>query len=160
MNYKPKIKNLSLLGEYPSLVELSLRQAIINSLEGLNKLKSLNWLQVAHVRNIETLEGLESSSLKCLEIDTCKKITDFEKIARLHNLEKLILSNCGKIPTLKFISKMKNLKFLSFVNSEIIDGELSYCLELDYVGFNNKRHYTHTFEQFEKKNKTKINFFD
>ena len=53
----------------------------------------------------------------------------------------LIISNCGDISSLDFIESMNNLKFLSFVDTNIIDGDLTPCLRLEYVGTIDKRHY-------------------
>jgi hypothetical protein len=46
--------------------------------------------------------------------------------------------------------KMLNLEFISFVGTNILDGNLHWCKGIGYVGFENKRHYSHKFKDFKK----------
>ena len=55
----------------------------------------------------------------------------------------LRISRCAPIPNLNFIEKMSSLKNMSFVETNVIDGNLYPCERLDFAGFDNKRHYTH-----------------
>ena len=41
------------------------------------------------------------------------------------------------------------LQEISFVEINVEDGDLSPCLGLDYVGFFNKRHYSHTVAEVD-----------
>ncbi|MDE7303291.1 MAG: hypothetical protein K2N60_08260, partial [Oscillospiraceae bacterium] len=54
------------------------------------------------------------------------------------------------IDSLDFILDMPKLREISFVNSNIIDGDMTPLLKhspkLEFVGFNNKRHYSHLWE--------------
>ena len=65
----------------------------------------------------------------------------------LTDLETLILSGCGNIQNLQFIKELPKLKHFSFVDSTIVDGNLEPCVGIDFVGFNNKRHYSHKFNE-------------
>lgn len=148
--FKPMNKNLLELGNWPTLEELSLIQGNIASLEGVEKYPLLNKMVLAYLRNLTSVKELQTSNLQNLELDTCKKIADIETLSEIKTLEKIIMGNCGKIPSLQFINKFANLNFFSFVNTEIEDGDLTPCLNLDYAGFDNKRHYSHTFEEIKQ----------
>ena len=51
---------------------------------------------------------------------------------------------------ISFIRKMKNLKFFSFVKTNIKDGDITPCLGLEYAGFDDKRHYSHRMKQVNR----------
>ncbi len=50
------------------------------------------------------------------------------------NIKKMLILDCGSIQSLEFINKMTSLEFLSFGQTNILDGNLSYCKRLNYVG--------------------------
>jgi protein phosphatase 1 regulatory subunit 7 len=71
-------------------------------------------------------------------------------LACLKKLKILKLINCGDIPDLKFIKLMPELKAISFVDSNIVDGDLSHCIGLEFVGFLKKKSYSHVPEDFPR----------
>jgi len=99
---------------------------------------------------IDDLE-LNSNTLKHLRFDVCKKIKNHDYVCKLHNLELLAFDKCSEIPTISFIRDLPSLKSFIFVGTNIKDGDLSACIGRDYVGFLNKRHYSHKFEDLNKK---------
>jgi len=150
--YKTKRKDLSLLPLLPHLKELSLFVTDIDCLHGIEKYGTLKRLELFSATKLERIKDLEtvSNSIEEIQIEQSKKIQDYEIIGNLHSLEKIILSNAGEIKTLSFLKTLPNLKFISFVNTNVLDGDLSFCEGIKYVGFINKRHYSHRFEQFNK----------
>ena len=52
--------------------------------------------------------------------------------------------------SLAFVKELPHLEFISFWDTNVLDGNIKYCEGINYVGFDNKRHYTHKSEQFKK----------
>jgi len=104
----------------------------------------LQKLELNNVSSLEIIDEIEknSTSIKSLRFDSCKKIKNFEYVSNLKELEVLGLNNCGDIPIIQFIKGLPKLKNLTFVNTSIIDGDISPCIGLDYVSFSDKKHYS------------------
>ncbi|MFF3025431.1 hypothetical protein ACFVRR_22775 [Gottfriedia sp. NPDC057948] len=68
-------------------------------------------------------------------------------LSGINRLEELSLTNCGEIENIGFIKLMKNLKVFVFIDTNVVDGDLSPCIGLRYSGFFDKKHYTHKFKQ-------------
>ncbi|MDP7979551.1 hypothetical protein [Bacillus multifaciens] len=147
--YKPKQKNLEDLTSLTNLEVLTITHGNINSLKGCGAFPKLTKLEVNYLRNLEYIDEIEknSTTLKRIEFDKCSKIKNHSYVACLTKLETLIFSSCGDIQNLQFVKELLKLKHLSFVDSNIVDGNLEPCIGIDFVGFNNKRHYSHTFEK-------------
>ena len=136
----------------PNIIdELRIIHSNIINLDGL-EVPNLNDFELSYCKQLKNIKfnSEHKKNLKTLEINCCKKIENYEILSELENLEKLIISDSAPIPSLKFIQKMPNLKFLSFVNTNILDGDLSSLINLKYAGFDNKRHYSHKMEEIKK----------
>ncbi|MDH4420856.1 hypothetical protein QEZ44_05205 [Bacillus cereus] len=147
--YKPKQKNLEELIPLRKLEKLRITQGNINSLKGCRAFPKLKQLELNYLRNLEHIDEIENnaSTLKYIEFDHCSKMKNHDYLRYLTNLETLILSGCGNIQNLQFIKELPKLKHFSFVDSTIVDGNLEPCVGIDFVGFNNKRHYSHKFNE-------------
>ncbi|QQP81285.1 hypothetical protein JI729_08045 [Bacillus sp. TK-2] len=147
--YKPKQKNLEELISLQKIEKLSITQGNISSLKGCRSFPKLKHLELNYLRHLEHIDEIENnaSTLKHIEFDHCSKLKNHEYLRYLTELETLILSSCGNIRNLQFIKELPKLKHLSFVDSTIVDGNLESCFGIDFVGFNNKRHYSHKFKE-------------
>lgn len=150
--YKPKSKSFNELRGINSLVSLKITQSNIESFNGIETLMNLNSLEGYYLQKLSSLNGVESlkNNLKVLILENCKKLVNYEQILQqMSVLEKLILSNCGEMQHLDFVKKMPNLKFFSFVDTNVKDGNLNPLVEreLEYVGFDDKRYYSHKMKQ-------------
>lgn len=158
-------KNIQHLNTLLGLSELTVRNfnGNIDELK-LSNLKSLNLIQ-GNLVNLDFLsffEGLKSISLyglsklldakglisqqttlEVLEIEKCKKVEWGSVLEHLTNLHKLIFSENGELSDIYFIEKLKALVFFSFVDTKIQNGDLRPCLGIDYVGFDNMKHYNY-----------------
>lgn len=122
----------------------------MSSLNGSGNFKELKRVELDSISKLQSLGELRNnaSTLKELKIEACKNIKDFGVLTELTNLEKLSIVNCGELPSLRFIQNLPNLKFLVFLRTNILDGDLSYCKGIDYVAFDNKKHYSHKISDF------------
>ncbi len=150
--YKSPDKTLKQFPDLRSLKIFSLFQSNITSLDGIGKLLSLQEIALYRLSRLEDISAITdlSKTLIKIELDVCKRITNYDILAELKKMETLIISNSGAIPSLSFIKQMPKLNFLSFVGTNILDGDLSPTIGLGYVGFENKKHYSHTFDEISR----------
>ncbi len=149
--YKSKNKNLSGIPALPLLEHLNLVKPDINSLQGIEKFNKLKRLEIYGASKLDIIRDV--SNLKLLEqisIEKSKNIQDYEVLKDLSNLKKLMLTESGYMKTLAFVKDLPQLEFISFWGTNVLDGNIKYCEGINYVGFDNKKHYTHKSEQFKK----------
>ncbi|MFA6083777.1 hypothetical protein [Mucilaginibacter sp.] len=147
--YAPSSKNLEVIAGINWLKSLTITQSPISSLKGLEQFTQLEQIELNYCSKLEELCCLEGSSetLITLLLDHCKAIKNHDYAMGLKNVKILAYNNCGKIPSIKFIKQMPSLKDFRFVGTNVSDGDISPCIGLKYVGFFNKKHYSHTSEQ-------------
>jgi hypothetical protein len=152
-SFTPKQGHLGLLSSLSHLEKLGLYSARIKTLEGIENLKNLKEVVLYDLKNLQQIYPLVKlgSHLEFIEIDKCKKITDYEDLAEIISLKKLIISDSADIPSLLFIRHLPNLEFFTFLGTKIVDGDISPCERLEYVNFDNKKHYSHKATDFPDK---------
>ena len=153
---KYKGKDLNNVGDLSNLTELVINTTTIESLiriEGLN----INRLELVNMRKLVSLKGVESLyNLKVLEMENCSKVESIDNINTLLNLEKLGLNNCKEIETLNPIRDLKKLQWLDFWgNTSIQDGDMTPCIGIQKVAFENRKHYNYKNEEIDKLNQGK-----
>jgi len=151
-NYKSKAKDLSALPSLNNLEHLSLIKTDITTLQGIKGFSNLKKLEIFSASKLETIAALLvlSSSLEEIQVEQCKKINDYETLGKVKSLKKIILSESGEIKSFAFVKELPRLEFISFWGTNVLDGNIKYCEGINYVGFDNKKHYTHKSEQFKK----------
>lgn len=145
-------KTLSEIPRLSSLKRLKLFRTNIDRLAGIGSfpiLEELTVYKASHLADISALKDVKNT-LKVLEFDSCKRISDYDTLGKISALKRLILVNSSDIPSLSFVKRLVDLEFLSFVGTRVIDGDLSPTIGIKYVGFDNKRHYSHTFEEVNR----------
>jgi protein phosphatase 1 regulatory subunit 7 len=150
--YNPLNRNLEELSGLMNLTSLKIYRSNIDSFKGIGSLKQLKYLFFYNLPNLHYLDELEkiSDNLTVLVFEGCKKIENIEYAACLKKLKILKFPGCGNIPNILFIKQMPDLKAIVFMDSNIVDGDLSPCFGLEYAGFMNKKHYSHKFEDFPR----------
>ena len=151
-NYKAKSKDLSMLPPLSSLEYLNLIKSDIVNLHGIDQFNNLKKLEIFKAPKLEVIIALQalSNNLEEMQIEQCKKINDFETLGKVKSLKKIILSESGEIKSLAFIKELPRLEFICFWGTNVLDGNIKYCEGINYVGFDNKKCYTHKSEQFKK----------
>lgn len=149
--YNSKSKSLAELGEYSELKELHLFLPKIETLKGIERYGNLKILDIYSASKLLSLSALirASSKMEEIEIEKCKKVTDFEILGAVHSLRRIRISESGEIKSLAFVTQLPKLEFISFWGANVLDGNLEYCSEIGYVGFDNKRHYSHKMKDFK-----------
>ena len=151
-NYKSKTKDLSALPLLNNLEHLSFIKTDITTMQGIERFNNLKNLEIFSASKLETIAPLQalSNSLEEIQVEQCKKINDYQTLGKVKSLKKIILSESGEIKSLAFVKELPILEFISFWGTNVLDGNIKYCEGINYVGFDNKKHYTHELEQFVK----------
>lgn len=147
--FKSPTGTLEELPKLASLASLDLFIPNIVSLAGIEKfqiLRKLTLFRARHLEDISALQGIKAT-LADLEYDQCKKIRNYEALAEMANLKRLIIGNSAPIASLSFVKSLSKLEFISFVGTNIVDGDLSPTIGIGYVGFEDRRHYSHKFKE-------------
>lgn len=136
----------------PRLEALSIGSSAVTSLEGLRALKMLKFLGLYSLKRLRSLEGIESlAQLETLEVNKCRSLSGIAEIGQLNNLRRLELNDDGRLPSLKPLEGLRELREVFFYEStNILDGDLSPLTQLPRlkkVSFRNRHHYSHRREQ-------------
>ncbi len=149
---KFKKDDLANLQELTNLESLLISSSPIKSLKGIENLK-LSSLKLNYLTKLDSLTYIEglANSLQELDIHACKKINSIESISFLKRLDKLGVNNCGEISSIKPIKNLKKLdRFNFWETTNILDGDMTPCLNIKKVAFQNRKHYTHSWEEIKK----------
>lgn len=151
MSNNKSCKNCENISNSIKLQELTLFQCGIQSLKGIEKHPELRSITLYNNRSLYDISQLEyiAPSLVELVVDGCAQIKDFTVLEKLPNIEYLQLTGSNSIPNLSFLSTMKKLKVLNFTVN-VLDGDLSSCMEIPYATCKNRRHYNYKDSQLPK----------
>ena len=109
-------------------------------------LRELTIFRASRLENISALSNIKQTLTK-LELDQCKRISSYDSLSKTINLRTLIIGNSAPIRSLSFVTSLQNLEFISFVGTNVVDGDLSPTIGIGYVGFDDRRHYSHKFRE-------------
>lgn len=150
-NYSPHNCDLSGLPEIPKLKNLDIVQSHRLTLSGVDRFPHLNKLTIAYLpglTDLSPLSAFRTGVMETLEFQNCPKISNHDEVKVIQSLRRLAFNRCGKIPSLRFLDNLTVLESFSFVGTDILDGDLRPCLRLKFVGFLDKRHYSHRSSEF------------
>lgn len=144
--HKSKLHNLVDLSIPESLLYLDLTWANIHNFIGIEKLTNLKRLELHYCTKLQTDSGLSglADTLEHLHINQSKNFVPNEDLFSLKNLRVLRLNSCGNLENLHFLNQFPKLIEFRFVDTNVLDGDLSPILDhptIRSVGFLNKRHY-------------------
>jgi hypothetical protein len=138
-----KEKDLQKIEGLASLVDLRIKSATIESLQGADKLINLQSLNIGNCKKLHSIKAINHlSKLKEFYLDICPSIKDFDEVTELPSLETLSLIDCGKVQSLKFIELYPSLQKLSLLgNTVIVDGDLVPAKRIKSVAHKHYNHY-------------------
>lgn len=150
--YKPKSGDLEEISMLDQIESLEIIQSNIKTLSGCGKFRHLRKLDLAYLSRLQSIGDLvkNKDTLQYLEIESCRKIEDYECLGEMTGLEELRFLSCGDIESIGFIENLPRLRDFVFMKTNVLDGNLYPCERLDYVAFTNKKHYTHKLKDFRK----------
>jgi hypothetical protein len=145
--------DLGNLGVSPRLTYLELLSSNARTIGALPA--GLRRLELHRCVKLETAQGLAAScpELRYLHLNNSRKFQDLAELLKLKKLEVLCLNSCGDLPNLRFLAKLPHLRDFRFVNTNVIDGNLSPLLslpKLEYVGTLDKKHYSHSAAEIDE----------
>ncbi len=152
-----KYNGLSLL-EFYNLKHLNYLKLVdpkIISLAGIEKFPYLQDLFIAGAKKLENIEDIENcQKITKIFFHGCKNIEELYPLMYLKDLKILTLNAMGEIPSITFLSPLKNLEeFYLGEGTKVKDGNFNVLQELREKGklhriiFTNRKHYSHTCEQ-------------
>lgn len=146
--YKPKSKHLGDLANITRLEQLEITQSNVTSLAGLETLEDLRYFTLAYAPQLASLDVLAQAGIELRELAFAhaKNIASYQPLAALAHLRRLRLSTCAPMPNLQWTQGMNRLDIFSFVETNVVDGDLSPLLALPrlrYAGTLDKRHYNY-----------------
>lgn len=144
--WKHAAKDLAALAHITRLEELHLTQTSIHSLDGLQTLADLRYFDLAYAPKLKSLAAFAACNdgLREVSFQKVPGISSYQPISALRRLRRLKLGSCAPMPDLKWIEPLGWLDFFSFVDTNVVDGDLSPLLRLPclaYVGTFDKKHY-------------------
>ena len=118
-----------------NLIGLNIERNTVVEISELSKLNKLKYLRLANFVKIENINSLEHlSELKILSLENLKRITNFEVLGNLKLLEGLSIDGSmyrkQKINNIEFISNLKELKYLMFINTTMDNENFDSILNL------------------------------
>jgi Leucine-rich repeat (LRR) protein len=138
----------------PNLEGLFIKWSGIKNIESLKIPKKLQHLHLGSSSQVESIEVLgESDSLVTLDLQQLNKISDFSIISKLTSLEGLGIDGsvwtAQKIDTLEPLANLRNLKYLTLINTRLKGKSFDPILNLtELVRFDSSWNYPEA--EFEK----------
>jgi hypothetical protein len=158
--FSPKTKDLTDLKNLTLLEEVCLVGGNLKSVKGISSFSKLQQLTLAYIRGLDDISDIAKLSIRELEIEKCPKLQDVTPISSMQHIEILRLTGIAPLENLSFIKGMKKLKKLSVMDTNVLDGNFDWCKDhptLEYVGFDDKRHYNTRWEALNDYLKMKSN---
>lgn len=111
---------------------------------------SLRELNIDSARSLESLDGLNENNKNLLDLDiySARKLTDYNALRYLTNLEKLRFTKTGDIEDISILQTFKNLKRV-ILGIKVLNGDMSYLKNINEVGFVDFPHYSHKMKEFK-----------
>ncbi|WP_231887801.1 hypothetical protein [Fictibacillus phosphorivorans] len=129
-----------------NVLYLELNWSNIQDFLGIEKMKKLKRLELHYCTKLQNDNGLSglTDTLEHLHINQSKKFVPSDELYSLKNLRVLCLNSCGFLENLNFLYQFPNLIDFRFVNTNVLDGDLTPILNhptIRSVSYLNKRHY-------------------
>lgn len=125
------------------LKTLAIKTSSIKSLDGVQKMTSLEKALLGNCRTLRSIKGINGlQKLKELELTSCTKIEDYSFLTILPELENLQLIDCKDIQSIGFIKNFPKLKkFVMLGNTNVLDSDLLPAKDIVEVIYGHRKHY-------------------
>lgn len=144
--FKTKEQGFHGLGGITSAEYLEVNFSNITSFLEIAKLGKIKRLELSWCLKLESDTGLSeiADHLEWLHVNTSRKFSPKRDLFELRHLKVLCLNGCAPLENLRFLERMPNLLDFRFVNTNVLDGDLTPLMNhpnLVNAGFLDKRHY-------------------
>lgn len=144
--FKTKEPGFHGLDSVTSAEYLEVNFSNITSFSEIAKLGKVKRLELSWCLKLESDTGLSdiADHLEWLHVNTSRKFSPKKDLFELRHLKVLCLNGCAPLDDLRFLEKMPNLLDFRFVDTNVLDGDLSPLINhpnLVTAGFLDKRHY-------------------
>ena len=132
-NYSETSSNAFLAFEKARRIGLVKNKLIeFNALQNMPQLEHIG---VGNNSNMESISWLrDNKSLTSVAFQNCKKIKDWEILGTLTKMERLIIENCGELPSVAFLLHLSNLKEIRIIGSTSVkDGKVKEIMNLPHL---------------------------
>ncbi|MCV9931912.1 hypothetical protein OIU80_06420 [Flavobacterium sp. LS1R47] len=139
---RDEVKDLSIFNFPENINEIIIANSKIKNLDGLEKIKSLQVIELSSNKSLQSIECINKLKIEKLKIISCTKITDLNILK--HNLT---ITNfyIDKLNSIDIFKPMNSLKFFGF--QDLKDGNVESILQFpsiqEVLFYPNKKHYTH-----------------
>jgi hypothetical protein len=145
-HYNEKSGDFTEIPANNKLIYLELNLSNIHFFNGIDKFENLKRLELHYCTKLISDRGISkiSESLEHLHINQSKKFIPMEELYALKNIRVLCLNSCGDLDNLNFLKYFPKLIDFRFVNTNVLDGDLTPIVEhptIKSVGYLNKKHY-------------------
>ena len=151
-NFNTKEKDFSNFPFLKGLEILNLFWGNAQTLDNLQLGDRIHKIEFHRYPKLETASKLvDYKSIEYLYFENCKRVNDFERLSELPNIKTFAFNECGELDNIDFVENMGKLEDIRFVGTNIKNGNLK-MLEKDkfrYIGFDNKKHYSHKYEELK-----------
>jgi len=122
------------IGMIPTIDTLMIERSEMRDLSFIKGITTLQVLILKENGRLSSLEGLKRNlkSLRCIKIIRTPKLESLSALRDISSLEYLYIDTCKAIPSISFLNELKNLKTAIFAQTEILDGNLTPLLNLEY----------------------------
>ena len=143
--YSPPDGTLAQLGDAVELGRLELTEGKVRSLAGVPG--AVSRLDLFRLPTLWSIDGLPAA-LRELRITGCKLIPDFRPIARCRGLRVLVLADCGKIASFKFLRELEELERVVLTgDTSVEDGDMHPLIGVETAIFDDRRGYNLTMDE-------------
>ena len=144
--FKTKEPGFHDLGGITSAEYLEVNFSNITSFLEIAKLGKIKRLELSWCLKLESDTGLSEigDHLEWLHVNTSRKFSPKKDLFELRHLKVLCLNGCAPLENLRFLERMPNLLDFRFVDTNVLDGDLTPLMNhpnLVNAGFLDKRHY-------------------
>lgn len=144
--FKTKEPGFHDLGGITSAEYLEVNFSNITSFLEIAKLGKIKRLELSWCLKLESDAGLSeiADHLEWLHVYTSRKFSPKKDLFELRHLKVLCLKGCAPLDNLRFLERMPNLLDFRFVDTNVLDGDLTPLMNhpnLVNAGFLDKRHY-------------------
>ena len=144
--FKTKQPGFQALSGVTAAEYLEVNFSNITSFAEIAKLGNIKRLELSWCLKLETDNGLSGirDHLEWLHVNTSRKFSPTKDLFELRHLKVLCLIACAPLDDLRFLERMPNLLDFRFVDTTVLDGDLTPLMNhpnLVNAGFLDKRHY-------------------